>query len=307
MRIMGLVLLAGVLNACTIVYASRESVQVHMSNVDLHVTKDITLHVKQMTGHFMPVGRDVPHLDYKRSYAVAIDAGEIAIDVASLNALMTHSTGGKKSNIDKLRVSINDDGTLDQKGVIDSVVNVPFNATAAVSATPDGKIRVRTTSVRSLGMPMNPIMKLLRFQMDDLVKVAPRTGVATDGNDLILDPALLLPPPSVRGHLTAVRIRGNQLVQTFGSGTGKPVASRELSPNHIYWRGSHLSFGKLTMDGTDLELVDTDPADPFDFSVDHWNAQLVAGYSKTLPDRGLKAYMPDHNDLPPSRRVVARR
>lgn len=307
MRILGLVLVAGLLNGYTMVQADQDPVQVHMSNVDLHVTGNITLHVKQMTGHFMPVGRDVPHLDYKRSYVVAIDAGEIAIDLASLNALMTHSTGGDKSNIEKLRISINDDGTLGQKGVIDAALNVPFSATASVSATPDGRIRVRTTSVRSLGVPVNPIMKLFRFEMDDLVRVAPGTGVETDGNDLILDPELVMPPPSVRGRLTAVRIRGNQLVQTFGSGTGKPIASRELSPNHIYWRGSHLSFGKLTMDGTDLELVDMDLTDPFDFSIDHWDAQLVAGYSKTLPDRGLKAYMPDYNELPPSRRAVARR
>jgi hypothetical protein len=52
------------------------------------------------------------------------------------------------------------------------------------------------------------------------------------------------------------------------------------------------------MSDTDLELVDLDPKDPFDFSVDDWNAQLVAGYSKTLANRGLKAYMPDYKDLP---------
>ena len=51
------------------------------------------------------------------------------------------------------------------------------------------------------------------------------------------------------------------------------------------------------MTETDLELVDLDPKDAFDFSVDDWNAQLVAGYSKTLPNRGLRAYMPDYNDL----------
>jgi hypothetical protein len=70
-----------------------------------------------------------------------------------------------------------------------------------------------------------------------------------------------------------------------------------LSPNHIYWRGSELAFGKLTMQDTDLELIDLDPGDPFDFSVDHWNSQLVAGYSKTLPNGGLKAHMPDYDDL----------
>ena len=89
------------------------------------------------------------------------------------------------------------------------------------------------------------------------------------------------------------------MVQTYGNGKGTPLAERALSPNHIYWRGSQLSFGKLTMSDTDLELVDTDPDDVFDFSVDDWNAQLVAGYSKTLPNRGLQAYVPDYNDLSP--------
>lgn len=47
----------------------------------------------------------------------------------------------------------------------------------------------------------------------------------------------------------------------------------------------------------DLELVDEDPNDPFDFSIDHWNDQLIAGYSKNTPSRGLKAHLPDYNDL----------
>ena len=97
----------------------------------------------------------------------------------------------------------------------------------------------------------------------------------------------------------------NQLVQTFGSGAGAPIAGRRLSDNHIYWRGGQLSFGKLTMVDTDLELIDMDPSDPFDFSVHDWDAQLVAGYSKTLPNRGLAAHIPDYNDITPSAQVKA--
>ena len=52
------------------------------------------------------------------------------------------------------------------------------------------------------------------------------------------------------------------------------------------------------MTETDLELVDEDPGDPFDFSIDRWNDQLVAGYSKITPQSGLKEHMPDFNDLP---------
>jgi hypothetical protein len=118
-----------------------------------------------------------------------------------------------------------------------------------------------------------------------------------DDNDLILDPQLMLPPPHIRGKVTAVEVVGDTLVQTFGTGKPRRLSPPAVSPNHIYWRGGSLKFGKLTMANTDLELVDMDPKDPFDFSVHRWNDQLVAGYSKNTTERGLKAHMPDFADL----------
>ena len=296
MRMLCFICIAGLLSACVVAEASKDSVAVDMRNVDMHVSDDITLHITRLQGHFAAVGRSSPFLDNKRSYTVDVDAGEIALGLDSLNRVMARSLGGDKSNLRKVRVWFNPDGTLGQSGVIDSKVNVPFRSKAVVSVTSDGRIRISTTSVSSKGVPLTPVMKVLGFHMDSLVKVAPGTGVVTDGNDFILDPSQLLPAPAVRGRVTAVRIANNRLVQTFGSGNAAPDASG-LSPNHIYWRNGELAFGKLTMTETDLELVDTDPSDPFDFSIDHWNEQLVAGYSKTMPNRGLKAHLPDYNDL----------
>ena len=59
------------------------------------------------------------------------------------------------------------------------------------------------------------------------------------------------------------------------------------------------------MSGTDLELIDKDPSDPFDFSVAHYNDMLVAGYSKNLPRLGLRTYMPDYNDIKAGQRTAA--
>ena len=299
-------MLSAATSACVKVDAAPQSVQVDMSNVDLHVATDVTLHVRQLRGRFVPVGRQAPYLDDTHSYLVEIDTGEILLDVASLNALLARSLGGDGSNLDKLQVSFEQDGTLGQRGVIDAAVNLPFSAKAVVSTTPDGRIRVSPRSVRSLGLPMKPVMNLFGMKLDDLVTIAPGRGVVTDGDDLLLDPGKLISAPSIRGRVTAVRIEQNQLVQTFGSGGGASFAGRPLSRNHIYWRGSQLSFGKLTMTDTDLELVDADPSDPFDFSVDDWDTQLVAGYSKTLPNRGLMAHMPDYNDIKRARAPAAR-
>jgi len=54
----------------------------------------------------------------------------------------------------------------------------------------------------------------------------------------------------------------------------------------MYFRGGRLRFGKLTMQDTDLMLVDAAPADPFRFNLAEYARQLVAGYSKTLRTRG---------------------
>jgi hypothetical protein len=296
MRLIYVVCIAGLASACAVAEAGKEAVAVDMRNVNMHVSDDITLHITRLKGRFVAVGRASPFLDNKRSYTVEVDAGEIALDLASLNQVMARSMAGDKSNVRKLRVWFNPDGTLGQSGVIDSKINVPFRSKAVVSVTGDGRIRVSTTSVSSKGVPLTPVMKVLGLHMDSLVKMAPGTGVVAEGNDLVLDPSQLLPAPAVRGRVTAVRIANNRLVQTFGPADAPP-APPGLSPNHIYWKNGELAFGKLTMTETDLELVDADPADPFDFSIDHWDEQLVAGYSKTLPNRGLRAHLPDYDDL----------
>ena len=298
MRVFCIVALTSALCACVRVEAVPQPVEVEMHNVDLHVAPDITLHVTHLRGHFDAEGRrEVPYLDEKTSYSVTVDSGVISIDLPSLNALLTRTLADDRSNVERLKVTTDAEGNLRQKGVIDKGIDVPFSVRAGIEATPDGKLRVFTKSVKGFGVPMKPLMKLFHIEMDDLLKVKPGHGVTVRDNDLILDPATLLPPPAIHGKVASARVEGNAVVQVFGDGVRRRLTPLAVSRNYIYWRGGSLAFGKLTMTATDLELVDMDPSDPFDFSVDEWNDQLVAGYSKTTAARGLKAHMPDHNDL----------
>jgi hypothetical protein len=298
MRMVCLAIATSSMVGCARLDATRQPVEVEMHNVDLHLQAGVTLHVRDLRGTFEPTPkREVPYLDDVKSYTVSVSSGVVAIDLASLNTLMTLTLADDNSNVDKLKISVDDKGDLRQKGVIDKAVNIPFNVKAGIEATPDGKLRVFTKSVKGFGMPMKPLMKMFSIEMDDLLKVKPGRGVVVRDNDLILDPSLLLPAPAMRGTITNARIEGNAIVQTFGNGVVSHLSPPPVATNYIYWRGGSLSFGKLTMTATDLELVDMDPKDAFDFSVEHWNDQLVAGYSKTTSARGLKAHIPDYNDL----------
>jgi len=277
--------------------AGKAPVEVEMRNVDLHLTNEIGVHIRHLRGRFVAEGdRQIPYLDDPRSYSVTIDSGEFAVDLASLNAMMTRTLQGH-SNVSGLKVSIDEEGRLRQTGTVKKGIPVPFDVKARVSVTPDGRILIHSESVKGFGVPVNPLLKAFGLEMDNLLKVDPGRGVAVDHNDLLLDPTKLLPPPAMHGTITAVRIERDMMVQVFGSGSPRPLSPPATSKNFIYWRGGQLTFGKLTMADTDLELVDEDPKDAFDFSVDKWSAQLSAGYSKVTPERGLKAHMVDYNDL----------
>jgi len=85
-------------------------------------------------------------------------------------------------------------------------------------------------------------------------------------------------------------------VQTFGE--KKNADSGEKQPgNYMAYRGAQLTFGKLTMKDTDMILIDMDPKDPFDFYLDHYKDQLVAGYTKITPAFGLRVFMRDFHKL----------
>jgi hypothetical protein len=83
------------------------------------------------------------------------------------------------------------------------------------------------------------------------------------------------------------------------TGPGSPPLRPATLPlpaarNYLYFFGGSIRFGKLTMHDADMQLIDADPRDPFDFFPAHYDAQLIAGYSRNTPRKGLQVFMPDY-------------
>ena len=277
---------------------SRNSqTQVEMVNVNIHLDPVLILHIHRLSGQFLPTKKgQPPAFDDKLSYLVAVDSAEIGVTAASMShAMNTYVFAAPDAPLKNLTVSIQGN-QIKQAGTLNKGVGIPFEMTGTMSATADGRIRIRPTQVRAAHLPVEGVMKLLGLDMAKLVNTRNTKGVSVDGNDIILDPAQMLPPPKMRGRITAVRIEGDEIVQTFGTGrtlqAGKPSVA-----NYMAYRGGVLRFGKLTMNDTDMRLIDADPSDPFDFFPDHYQDQLVAGYSKTTATGGLLVYMPDYSKI----------
>ena len=165
-----------------------------------------------------------------------------------------------------------------------------------LSLTPEGDLRLHPTSVKAVGIKVGGLMEFFGLRLEKLVNTDRARGVRIDGDDFILSPTQLLPPPAVDGRLGAVELTDQEIVQIFRPPDGR--AAKALAPpvkaeNYMFFRGGVLRFGKLTMDDTDLLIVDANQRDPFDFWLDRYNDQLVAGSSRNTRDHGLIVQMPD--------------
>jgi hypothetical protein len=164
--------------------------------------------------------------------------------------------------------------------------------------TPENWIRVHPSKIEAVGIPVKGLMEAFGLELEKLVKLKGHAAVKIDGDDFLLDPERLLPPPQIKGRVKAVRLEKDKLVQVFDSGQPAEALQPPITgANYLFFRGSRLRFGKLTMSDADLQIVDADLKDPFDFFQEKYNDQLVAGYSKNTPDGGLIVFMPDYEEV----------
>jgi len=270
-----------------------------MENVNFQVGRGVELRVLHLTGELAGAAPGkVPTFDDVNSYVIEIESARVAMTAASLTNLMNNVLfAGPDAPIKDTRVEI-DGAELRQAGTLRKGVSVPFTMRTSLDVTSDGKLRLHPTSMKAAGIIPKGVLDFFGLHFKSLLKVRPESPMQVSGDDLLLDPARVLPPPRIRGKLTRAWIADGLVFEQFGAekpthSITPPVASR----NFMYYRGGTLRFGKLTMIDADLMLVDEDPSDPFDFSPAQYKDQLVAGYSKNTPDNGLVTRMPDLSDI----------
>ncbi len=273
-------------------------VEMQMRNVNLHLNPSVVLEVRSLRGQMVATSEGKPAtLDDVNSFIARIDSAEIAVSTKVMSDLLNKYVFAYPGAPLKQIVMTIEHGRLKQRGVMHKGIDLPFEAEGKLDVTADGEIRFHPDKVRSAHIPFKGLLHLFGEDLSKLIKVRADRGVTLQGDDILLNLSRMLPPPRIEGRVTAVRLEGDRIVQTFGSKGAKALVLPRNARNYIYYRGGVLRFGKLTMIDTDLEIVDQTPADPFDFSVPDYNRQLVAGYSKNTASHGLIVTMPDFSAL----------
>jgi hypothetical protein len=270
-------------------------------HVNFHIDESVVLEIGLLRGELLPGIKGVPPtFDDRRTLVMKIDGGEAAMSTASFTDLMNryvfHYPGAPLTNI---RVTTQGN-QLRQEALLHKTVHTEMIGN--LDALPDGRIRFHPVSIKAAGVPSKKLMDVMGLNVDKLVRGTDPRGVTVVGDDLVMDLELMLPPPRVIARVTGVRIEGDRIIQTFGPKTSRDVP-KDLAPpeskaaNYMYYRGGTIRFAKVTMSDADMQLVDSHPEDPFDFSLTNYYAQLVAGYTKNTPHAGMVSFVPDFSQL----------
>jgi hypothetical protein len=271
--------------------------RVQMQNVDFYVDRDIPLRIRHLRGTMRSKTGGPVVFDDKRSFVIRLDDAEVGLTGRDLSLLMNRYVFNfHGSPLKRLTISTSGNQIV-QKGILHKVLDMPFEITATLSVTDDGRLRIHPTHTRILGMGVDRLMTGIGLQLDEIIDLKKAKGATISGNDIFLDPAKILPPPTIEGRLADIRVEGGEVVQRFGSPLGRMPVPDPTAANYMFYRGGSIRFGKLLMSDAELQIVDLDPSDPFHFDLDRYLPQLVAGYSRSFASGGLEAFMADVDKL----------
>jgi hypothetical protein len=273
--------------------ATDSVTQVSMRKVDFYIIPNAALRIRTLQGDMRPVHGGPITFDDKNAFVIDMDYAEIGLNGTDLTTLMNNYIFAYPgAPLKKLKIHTSGSQVV-QSGMMHKILDIPFEITADVSVTPEGLIKLHPVKTRILGVNGDDLMKAFHLSLEKILDLSKAKGVTVKGNDLFLDPVRILPPPAIAGHATAIRVDGDQLVQTFGSiGARPPLLPPDTSAGaYMFFKGGSLHFGKLLMLDAEMQIVDLRPSAFFDFSLDRYHEQLVAGYERTLADMGLEVYM----------------
>lgn len=258
------------------------------ANIGMYLTDmnaDVVL--KDPTLPFVPAN--------KTDYAIQIHHAIVEKAASDLEALMnTYVFSDRDTPIKDVKMSFKGDRLI-MSGKMKKGVWVGFEMEGVMDATQDGKIRMKPVVIKSMGLRVDGLMNLIGLEMAKLLKMKEEKGLIMQGNEIIMDPSKLYPPPALIGHVTSVAVRNNLLRIEMDDGKARPwpdVPVQNTRSMLLMWGGDVLINAVLNLNAK-MQVLDASPSTPMVFALDRYREQLEAGVVTPTRAGHLIAYVPD--------------
>lgn len=272
-----------------------------LNNVFLRVDPEVGVLVKHLEGRMEPKRQGDPIIyGDVRSFTTYVAQAEMVIDEENITRLQNKYTFNyAETPIKDVQVKFMP-GRIRMSGKLKQVIWVNFAMEGALTPTPDGKILLTPDSIEVAGIQVKSLMETVGLSTSKMIKFASDRGLTFVGNNVILDPTNLFPPPKMVGRVVGVQVNQGSMSLVFNS--GEHIVPRQLPDpnvqNYIHVYGGRVLIMNELHYGAEMEMEDLNPSDPFDFYLAGYLDHLKAGYVKVSNNLGsLITMMPDYTHL----------
>ncbi len=235
----------------------------------------------------------------KTDYQIQVHHAIVDKGASDLEALMnTYVFNDRDTPIKDVKMAFKGDRLI-MSGKMKKGVWVAFEMEGVMEATQDGKIRMKPVVIKSMGLRVDGLMSLIGLEMAKLLKMKEEKGLIMQGNEIIMDPSKLYPPPALIGHVTEVGVKNNMLHIVMDDGKARPWPETPVTNTRstlLMWGGDVLINSCLSLNAK-FQINDATPNTPMVFALDRYREQLEAGF--VVPSRAghMIAYVPDVLDI----------
>lgn len=264
--------------------------QVYAHNIMLRKGPDFRIYIAWIAGKMVRTKKnEVPSFDNPDSFILQIDKGVIRANIGDICKYLNDTTA-KDSPLKN--IDIQPEGEkVKIRGTVKKVVSLPVELVGSVAATKQGLVQLHVDHISVLKVPVKGLLGTFDLKLSDMVRSTNVPGVTVTGNDIVFDTEKLLPPPHIRGELTAVSVKVPDIEVIYGNAPNDPTQLAQWH-NFLRFRNGAVTFGKLTMHNVDLTMIDAANEPWFDLDLVNYQNQLVDGVTRTTAQAGLEIYMP---------------
>jgi len=278
-----------------------------MRNVQFRFTKDVVVGIDRIRATMEPTAKaGIVSFDDPASFDLDVAGAAIRLTMPQAQTLMNERVFAYKgSNVHHLELAA-DGKDLVIHGALTKGATIPFTMKGSLSMREGRWLAVDANEIKIGAVGVTGLLKAIHVTMQAMIDPPSSGQVRVEKNTILIDVLSELPAPHVHGVVTAVDCCDRGIGLTLGAPAAagdsalRAIAPSAMSaPNFIAIRHGSLRFGKMTMTDSELDLMDADPADPFDFFLRDYQCQLAAGDAHTTLQYAWHVRMPDFAKLGP--------
>lgn len=229
-------------------------------------------------------------------FMVYIHRCDLGIDEKSLEAIFNkYVFNYDGSPLSELQFAFAD-GRIKMGGKLKKgFMTIPFECEGKIMPNGQGQVVLKPDTIRAAGIKVNSLMGLFGLDIANFINSREGTGVRIDGNDVVIYPDRLLPPPAIRGFVRTVAISKRVLTLGFDDRVSRqcPTLPDPRAKNWLLFYGGDVMLANTLMRNAKVQIVDAQPSDPMYYYMPLYKEQMVAGSLRYTMNGETVSYVPD--------------